>query len=568
MIIFDFEVYPKDWVVVLADASTHSFTITINDREHLEAFYSQHKSDIWVGYNCREYDQFILKGILLQMNAFDLSHAIINEQKKGWQISSAFNQVPLILFDVMTDKFKGLKQLEGFMGHSIEETDVPFNENRKLTATEIGKVVNYCRHDVEQTIEVFLNRKEEFDSHLSLIKAFNMPISFLAKTKSQLAAIILGAQRRDHQDEFAITIPDNLQLEKYASIRDWYLDPMNCDYSRWLTAWVSGVKHVFAWGGLHGARECYRAEGTILAIDVASYYPALMIEYGFCSRNIRDPQKYREIRDRRMQLKAAKDPMQQPYKIVLNATYGSMKDRYNALYDPLMANNVCVNGQLLLLDLIEKLEPHWDLIQSNTDGLVGLVTSDMAVVTGICHEWEERTRMVLEYEVFSKIIQKDVNNYILVRPDGTYKSKGAYVKELDVLDNDLAIVNRAVVANLVHDLLVEETIRSSRCLMEFQKVVKLSGKYTHFQHGDKPLREKTLRIFASRDLSDPGVFKVKSEGRIEKVAGSPSHIFIDNGYVRDKPLPAKLDLDWYIREAKSRIADFIGDSELIDLLCE
>ena len=30
-----------------------------------------------------------------------------------------------------------------------------------------------------------------------------------------------------------------------------------------------------------------------------------------------------------------------------------MKDKYNGLYDPRQANNVCIAGMLLLLDLIE-----------------------------------------------------------------------------------------------------------------------------------------------------------------------------------------------------------------------
>ena len=36
--------------------------------------------------------------------------------------------------------------------------------------------------------------------------------------------------------------------------------------------------------------------------------------------------------------------------------------------------------------------------------------------------------MKLEFEEFVKVIQKDVNNYILVDAEGKYKSKGAYVK--------------------------------------------------------------------------------------------------------------------------------------------
>ena len=79
-------------------------------------------------------------------------------------------------------------------------------------------------------------------------------------------------------------------------------------------------------------------------------YPATMINYGFLSRNVVNPDKYRQIRDDRIVLKRQKDPKQLPYKIVLNSTYGASKDKNNALYDPLMANNVCINGQLLIVN--------------------------------------------------------------------------------------------------------------------------------------------------------------------------------------------------------------------------
>src|SRR3712207_8214028 len=62
-----------------------------------------------------------------------------------------------------------------------------------------------------------------------------------------------------------------------------------------------------------------------------------------------------------------RSPLQAPLKIVLNGTYGAMKDKYNPLYDPRQANRVCVYGQLLLLDLIEKLEPHCDIIQRSEE---------------------------------------------------------------------------------------------------------------------------------------------------------------------------------------------------------
>ncbi len=78
---------------------------------------------------------------------------------------------------------------------------------------------------------------------------------------------------------------------------------------------------------------------------------------------MKDSRKYEEIYHTRLRYKAEKNPLQAPLKLVLNSTYGVMKDKNNDLYDPLQANRVCVYGQLLLLDLIERLEPHCKIIQ-------------------------------------------------------------------------------------------------------------------------------------------------------------------------------------------------------------
>ena len=57
---------------------------------------------------------------------------------------------------------------------------------------------------------------------------------------------------------------------------------------------------------------------TFVMSDVASLYPSIMIEYGFLSRNVPQPERFKQIRDKRMELKRAKNPMQKPYKIVLS----------------------------------------------------------------------------------------------------------------------------------------------------------------------------------------------------------------------------------------------------------
>lgn len=593
MLFYDFEVFKYDWLVVIKDTEAKTTTNIINDTEQLRKFYELHKNDVWVGFNSRSYDQYILKGLLLGLDPKEINDHIIVKHKGGWEYSSLFNRIQLYNYDIMTDKNRGLKQLEAFMGNDIRETTVNFDIDRKLTPKEIEEVLFYCDHDVTQTMYVFINRKEEFESQMSLIKTFNLPLKYISKTKAQLSAIILETERvHNRKDEFNITLVDTIKINKHKDIYDWYkttrdnllndaelLESLYNDETKkrkWyksnqLNVDIMGVPHTFAWGGLHGARTNYIGEGIFINSDVTSFYPSLMIEYDFLSRNVRHAEKFKEIYDIRVDLKKqCKKKEQQPYKIVLNGTYGASKDKYNNLYDPLQANNVCINGQLMLLDLIEHVEtnlPGAILIQSNTDGVMFKLPNEESIklYEEIADEWSERTRMGLEHDLIERVVQKDVNNYIIVKKGGKIKSKGAYVKELNNLDNDLPIVNKALMDYFIKDIPVEETINNCDELIQFQMVVKASSKYKYALHGDEIINEKISRVFASRSRRDAGIFKLKNDkNKPDKMAGTPENAFIENGDIKDLRVPRKLDKQWYINVANKRIKDFIGKEKTND----
>ena len=562
MLFMDFEVFSHDWLVVIMDAKNKKEHVFVNDREGFVNFYNQNKNNIWIGYNSRHYDQYILKSIVCGFLPQQINNWIINKRKPGWKFFHEFWKVRLYNFDIMTDRNRSLKQLEGFMGHDIQETSVSFDIERKLTDEEIQEVIKYCRHDVQETMHIFTENIHEFTSHMELLKMFKLPMRQISKTKVQLAAMILEAKkpRNKRNDEFNLSFPPTMKIDKYKEVINFYKE--NRDYDKYFDIEVSGVEHTFAWGGLHGARRNYYGEGDYLLIDVASYYPALMIEYDYLSRNVKDKNKFKEIRDARLKYKSKDDKREGPLKIVINGTYGAMKDKYNELYDPLMANNVCVTGQLLLLDLIEKLEPHCELIQSNTDGLLIKLKheDDYDLIDDICYEWEERTRMELDFEEYTKVIQKDVNNYILVGRDGKLETKGAYVKELHPLDNDLPIVNKAVVDYFTKGIDPDVTIFSSDKLMDFQKIVKISSKYEYAIYNHKRMHETVFRVFASVDKYDGELLKVR-DGSASKIAYTPDRCFIDNGNIEDKKVPSKLDYWWYLDLANKRINEFLGYEE-------
>ena len=561
-----------DWLVVIINPVEKTKTAIVNDKEQLEAYYKAHRNQIWIGYNSRNYDQYILKGILLDFDPKEINDWIIVKGRKGWEYSSMFNRIQLYCYDCM-NKFNSLKQLEGFMGNNIKETSVPFDIDRKLTPDEIAQTITYCTHDVEQTMEVFIQTKTTFDAHIDLLKTFDLPLSNISKTQAQLSALALGCTRHDWFDEWQYSIIDTLRIQKYKDVVDWFIGQRSVkDDDAKLVVDVCGIPHQFGWGGLHGASaDPVHRKGLLIHVDVTSFYPSIMIRYNMLSRNVKDKKVYKQIYDKRVALKAAgKKAEQAPYKIILNSTFGICKDPTSAAYDPRRAKEVCVNGQLLLLDLLEHLEGRIDLIQSNTDGLIiamperfegsdELVDKWFDTVDDLCFEWETRTGMQLGFDVIIEIWQKDVNNYLFKFEDGKIERKGAYVKPLNDLDYDMPIINKALVAYMVDGVPAEQTITKCDDLREFQKIVRVSSKYKCGWHNGQNLTDKTFRVFASTDLTETFIGKVKTKAGkevVEKFANTPDHCFIWNESVIGASCPPYLDRKYYIDIANTRLKAF------------
>ena len=584
LLFYDFEVFKEDWLVVIYDMTAKQKHVIVNDADKLRSFYEAHVNDIWVGFNSRHYDQYILKAIILGMNPKEINDKIILKDMKGWQISNAFLKVPLYNYDCMPNPPKGLKSLECFAGASIIESDVDFNLDRKLTDAEIEETIKYCTHDVEQTIEVFMRTIDVFNAKMHLVKEFNLGLERIGDTEAKLVSLVLGCEKQDRTDEFDWKFLPCLDLGKYSFVKDWFEHEVPRDercYDMSLKVDVAGVPHTFGFGGLHGASEkpIYE-EGAIYHVDVNNYYPSLLIAWDLVTKSATND-NYAKVYQTRKALKMkqleakTKDEakfykkQQVPYKLALNALSGAMKDRFNKAYSPAENNSMCINGQLMLLSLIFKLESGiegFKLIQSNTDGLiVKIPDTDEAFeqLDDICYEWEQRCStdkcsITLSLDSIKSIYQKDVNNYLWINPDGSCGERvGAYVKELSPLDYDLPIVNKAMVNYLVNRTPIEKTIGDCDDLIEFQKLVKLSSKYGWVEHNNKKYTYKCYRVFASKDQNDGIIYKCGgARGKPEKFANTPEKCFILNDSVVGVKVPEKLDKSYYIEVAKKRLQQF------------
>ena len=543
----------------------NDYRVIHNNKNELEAYIdSLNKSKaILVGFNNYHYDDVVLAGVLLGKDPYEISKKLI----EGGRVNYKLNMITL---DVMQELplGVGLKSSQANLGMSIVETPIDFNLNRKCTEEELELLIKYCKNDVKDTELLFNKRKDYFVSKFEIVNEFGLPVPMVKKTRAILSSKVLKCQDKN--------IPNDRLHIDYDPHINWEIIPKEvqeffkkCEYdyrcggdykeieSRKLKLLVAGVPHVYAFGGIHGAIEKYNASGNFLHIDVSSYYPSLIIVDGYMSRKSETPELFTHLRDMRYKLKANKDPKQKIYKILINATFGAMKSEYNLLYDPKQANNICINGQIILTQLILELKDYCQLIQSNTDGLVvKYEPKDYEKVVEIVKDFGNRFNLTFDVDKIIKIAQRDVNNYAIMFEDGKIEAKGRFSKFEggNYMQNSLSIIDRCLVNYYIHGKPVADTIieaYKNNDLAPFQIVCKMGSTYNgmYYEYGDEGdtkliPTQKVNRVFATNDKKYWGIYKRKGDS-YQKIANTSEHNIIHNEAIEtfDK---SKLDLNYYI----------------------
>ena len=543
-------------------------------------------SCIYVGFNSKHYDQFIIKAICADFTPEEIKRVndFIIGGGQGWQcpqLEGIYFQFPNV--DIRDDTQQGLslKAIEGHLGMSIKESSVPFDIDRPLTAAERAETEFYCKHDVDTAEKLIDIRKDYLQNKANLGRMAGIDeVKALGMTNAKLTAAMLKATKKEHNDEREYVYPSNLRREyipeEVFEFFDRLYDKSISDeeiFKSKLKLMIGECPVTLGFGGIHGAIPNFFWEESesrgIWNEDVGSYYPHLCTINGYTSRNIPSPQTYADVLDRRMKAKAAGDKhTANALKLVCNTTYGCLLNKYNDLYDPLMGRSVCISGQLYLLELAEHCYQIGDLriVQLNTDGImVECNKSDYEKLSEICKEWQERTGFELEEDTVVKIAQKDVNNYIEVQANGLHKAKGGYlVKGIAAagafnVNNSCVIVATALKEYFLHGTPVEDTINACDDLFQFQIIAKAGAKYReayHLINGEKHPVQKVNRVYAAKDERYGKIYKVKAEDDSEaKIDSLPEHCIIDN----DNELSIEdVDKTFYIEMAKKRVDDFKG----------
>lgn len=526
-----------------------------------------------ISYNGLSFDGQITQKILLNQKSllklgtqelikfiYNYAQSVIDKTTKGDFAEFApyklkIKQIDLFKLNHWDNKAKmsSLKWIQYSMDwNNVEE--MPHRHDQPVTDVHtLNSVIDYCINDVRSTKEILRHSKEQIQLRQDLTKEYGIDLYSASEPRIAKELFLHFLEQRTGMSKsnlkslrtprpyivLADCILPSIQFQtpEFNKVLDYFRTKVitstkdgfkyRLDYK--------GVKTDFGLGGIHGATQSgvYEAKEswTIMTSDVTSFYPNLAIKNGFHPAHL--PQKefgqlYEWFFEERKKIPKT-DPKNYVYKLILNSTYGLTGDENSFLYDPKMTMQITINGQLLLSKLAEMLSlaiPECQPLMLNTDGLEMMIPDNKVDdYMKVCAEWEKLTQLALEHDQYSKMIIRDVNNYMAVNSKGKVKSKGAF--EWEDLDKkkvatfhknkSFLIIPKAIYAWFVNGIKPEDFLAQNQNIFDYCGAVKAKAGW-HFvdrQIIEGELANKHLQKIIRYFISDTGgkLVKCHQDGR-------------------------------------------------------
>lgn len=538
LLFYDIEVYKYNSFVVFKNINKKTLRIFTNE-QNFKGLTEFIKGKTLVGYNNNYYDDKILKAMsdgktqeqIKQINDNIISGNFVNYPRIKNKTYDCFQQI-----DVSNPS---LKKIEGNVGKMILETDIGFDIDRELTEEEVVQEMNYCAYDVENTIDVYKERKDNyFDIKDDLVDMLGNEKAAKWNTTTISSNILLDEQKGQKEwADFQTHIPEGYLNNVPEQVVDMWTSRKPNKKSIKIEDFDCEIE--FGFGGLHGVhKHIYKARDVKL-LDVASMYPHIILNIKALPPKALE--KYKNILDERIKIKHVDKKKSNALKLILNSVYGNLKNKYSSLKNSQAAVGVCVYGQVALYTLCKRLSETCTILNINTDGVA--FTTDSDEYKKVWKDWEEEFKLTLEEDLFKLLIQKDVNNYIAVEPDGSIKVKGGdvnrYHEDAKFKNNNARILDIALVDHLVYDKPILNTLIEYKSQPHLYQYILQAGRtYEGTFDNNKVKLQKVNRVFAANQSTTPYVlYKVKNVDGQESWArfpDAPENMFLWNDEIYDK----------------------------------
>ena len=612
---YDIEVFPNVFHCCCKNSETgelYKFEISErkNQLQELVSFFME-PGKIMCGYNNHHYDDLIINYLIdyykvlvrlpywkICQSVFNMSTAIIKaeggdmKQFKRWKYAHYFYSMDLLTMQFSSKLRVGLKSMQVTMHYkNVQEYEGDFS--LPLPVDEIDNMIAYNINDVDSTEELLNRLKKDVELRLFIedeygfdalsmdsvkfgetilattyCKATGIPFKVLKDMRSPMDYIPL----KDVIFPFIKYKNPKLQ-EVLEEMKEQVISSENRSETKAKTyekkVVLSNVVYSIGVGGIHSINKpkIFRSgpDEFIGHSDVASMYPSLLIKHKLTPRHLGESflQIYSHIYDERIEAKHSGQKLKNlALKLTLNSVTGKMQQKESWLYDPFNVFKIRINGQLILLMLVDRLlELGCKIVQVNTDGVMYIAKKTAKdEIQETVSEVERITQLTFESDNYEVFYQYTVNGYFgiiegysqshnpeLIEKRGMFRTEPTIGKGLTP-----AVIPKAVINYFLTKELPSAFIRRQTDIHDFLMSQKADKKFK-VRHGNRFV-QRINRYYAS--TNGYSLYKVDDEGNEENML-TKSGVTILNK-MDDLPITKRhINYQYYINEANKIIADFV-----------
>ena len=613
VIVYDIEIFPNVFHCTCKDTETNKlYFFEISNRKNqltelVNFFFFKNTGDkMFCGYNNKHYDDVIINYLIdfyykmdslsylkICNSLFNLSSTIVTSEEgdtskfKRWKYAKYFYSMDLLTMLFSSKLRVGLKEMQVTMHYkNVEEYSGDFSQF--LPDSEIDNMIEYNINDVESTTELLNRLKDDVQLRLFIEKEYGIDALSMDSVKfGETLLLKKYCEETRLSEQYVKTLRSPMD---YIPLKDVilpfisYKNPKLQDvlkdmksqivYSKERKGYekkfvLSNVRYSIGVGGIHSLhtpRIFVPNDNEFIGhSDVASMYPSFIIKYKWIPRHLGKEfwQVYSQIYKERIEAKHSGQKLKNlALKLTLNSVTGKMQQETSWMYDPFSVFKIRINGQLILLMLVDRLlELNCKIVQVNTDGVMYIAQkTQREAVQEAVSEVEQLTQLTFESDDYEAFYQYAINDYFGVEKgySQSHDPKLIEKKGMFITDPRLgkglapAIIPKAVINYFLTKQPTSEYIKSSKNIEDFLMYQRVDKKFKVL-HGNVPI-QRINRFYAS--TNDYSLFKVDPTGKVANML-TKSGVTILNK-MNDIPIEGRhLNYQYYIGEANKIISEFI-----------
>lgn len=610
-VVYDVETFINFFSYTDIDVSTQEVKVFVihesrNELDELVKYLNETRYRI--GYNNVHFDRVVCDIITenyQRLKSFPVNNMLrllynqvqLMMKEENREFYRGNTEIDLFLLNHFNNKSKltSLKALQcSIKWHNVQ--DMPFHHASEVTKEMIPQILEYNLNDVLSTQAFFEICKEQLSFRKELGKLnkkfmLNMPDITIGEE------IFLKAIRKEYflsKKELRDAVQFDKKVELSKCILP-YVEFKSATFQEFLkkVKWTvisdtqklkysvkyKGFKFDYGVGGIHGCIEpgIYQSDDkhVIIDFDVKSYYPNLAIQNELHPKHI--PQDafvgtYKTLFDKRVEAQLRKDKTEDAgLKLALNGIFGKTGEVTSAFYDRYYFYSITLNGQLLLSMLAERYldrVPGLEMLQINTDGVtVKLPITQVGLVQAINNEFMTLTGLILESVEYSKMVIRDVNNYLAVSTDGKVKKKGIFETEKQLhKDSSFLAIPKALEDYYVNGITIEDSIKNNQSIYDFCGRYKAykgwSAVYNYSEKG-QVIQENHGKILRYYPCTKGGgtSLKVNEDGRVHNLLANQKTMKFNRFFEVDSFEEYNVNHEFFITEC-NKIIDVVEPKQL------